>query len=113
MSPETMSPRDGGSGEAPSDRRRGGPGHDKSSPYCPARPAAGAAGRSEEAASSAGFVRRYFAIHVAMRAEVLSRWSAQNAESLRKKFRVFCGAVGRWGRMSGFTNLSAPFTIGP
>ena len=32
MSPETMSPRDGGSGEAPSDRRRSGPGHDKRSP---------------------------------------------------------------------------------
>ena len=48
------------------------------------RPAAGAAGRSESVAS--GDVRRcgYFAIQVAMRAEVLSRWSAQNAESLMK-----------------------------
>ena len=28
--------------------------------------------------------RRYFAIQVAMRADVLSRWSAQNATSIRK-----------------------------
>ena len=49
-----------------------------------ARPAADAAGRLEEAASSAGYGRPYFAIHVAMRAEVLSRWSAQNAGSMMK-----------------------------
>ena len=35
---------------------------------------------------ASGDARRcgYFAIHVAMRADVLSRWSAQNDESLRK-----------------------------
>ena len=31
-----------------------------------------------------GALRRYFAIQVAMRAEVLSRWSAQNDSSMRK-----------------------------
>ena len=48
------------------------------------KPAAGTAGRSER--MTAGDLRRrcYFAIQVAMRSEVLSRWSAQNAWSMRK-----------------------------
>ena len=49
------------------------------------KPAASAAGRSERTSPCKGVCNRsYFAIHVAMRAEVLSRWSAQNATSIRK-----------------------------
>ena len=53
-------------------------------------PAAGAAGWSERAvavdARPCVMALRcaYFAIQVTMRAEVLSRWSAQNASSIRK-----------------------------
>ena len=70
-------------------------------------------GPPEHAPWSGAHLGPCFAIQVAMRAEVLSRWSARNASSMRKSLRVFCGAVGRCGRTSGFTNLSAPFTIGP
>ena len=49
-----------------------------------ATPAAGAAGRSEQMTSGGLYRRLYFAIQVAMRAEVLSRWSAQNAASMMK-----------------------------
>ena len=47
-------------------------------------PVAGAAGRSEQMTSGDLYRRLYFAIQVAMRAEVLSRWSAQNAASMMK-----------------------------
>ena len=52
----------------------------------PERPAAGAAGPLEHAPWSGAHLGPYFAIQVAMRAEVLSavRWSAQNASSMRK-----------------------------
>ena len=49
------------------------------------KPATGVAGFAERTSWRFGVRRRpYFAIQVTMRAEVLSRWSAQNAESLMK-----------------------------
>ena len=42
-----------------------------------------------------------------------SRWSAHHATSLRNQFLVFSGAVGRWGRISGLMNFSAPLRKGP
>ena len=47
-------------------------------------PAAGAAGSFGCAANGDAPRSGYFAIQVAMRCDVLSRWSAQNATSMRK-----------------------------